>query len=219
MRCSKLSQTGRSPNPANFTMGEDLLGRSEDPQALNLHLAPKAKYLETSPLTFRGKKTIEAGAEVEVQDSTNLEVGEDLPLGEGEDPPTKNLTGRGTIRSGMTTSHLALELIETSRDGRKIPGQSREMLIDHKEMMPLDPREIITGNQIGPKKERATTLLDMTAGKGQEVPALEDIGEETTAPDMTMKAQEAGEEEITALKTMAAEDTLAMTDEKTAQGP
>ena len=59
----------------------------------------------------------------------------------------------------------------------------------------------------------------MIAGRGQEVPAQEDIGEETTAPDMTMKAQEAGEEEITALKKMAAEDTLAMTDDKTAQGP
>ena len=59
----------------------------------------------------------------------------------------------------------------------------------------------------------------MRAGRGQEVPAQEDIGEETTAPDMTMKAQEAGEEEITALKTMAAEDILAMIDEETAQGP
>ena len=59
----------------------------------------------------------------------------------------------------------------------------------------------------------------MTAGKGQEVLALEGTGEETTAPGMNMKAQGAGEEDNTALKIMAAEDTLAMIDEKTAQGP
>ena len=138
----------------------------------------------------------------------------------------------------MTTSPLAQEHIETSKDGRKIPGQSREMLIDPldlremnpldlremmpldpREMIPLDPREITTGNQTEHKKEGAITPTDMTAGKGQEVQALEDTGEETTALDMIMITQGAGEEDNTALKIMAVEDTLAMADEKTAQGP
>ena len=84
----------------------------------------------------------------------------------------------------MTTRHLALEHTETSKDGKKIPGQSREMLIDHREMlpldpremMPLDPREITTGNQTDHKKERAIIQIDMTAGKGQEAQAPEDTG-------------------------------------------
>ena len=91
-------------------------------------------------MTFRGKKAIEAEVEVEVQDSTSQEVGEDLPLEEGEDPHIKTLDGKETTRSGMNNSHLAQEPTEISIDGRKIPGLNMKML--------QDPIEITTKIQI-----------------------------------------------------------------------
>ena len=69
----------------------------------------------------------------------------------------------------------------------------------------------------------------MKKGREQEAPVQEDridmkedridMKEETTALNMIMKEEEGEEEETTAQKIEAAGDTLAMTDEDTAQGP
>ena len=146
MKCSKPSPYGRSHSHVNSTMGGDSIWRPEDLQAPNLlpNLAPKAKYLETIPLTFRGKKATRTNIEVEVeeQDSTSLEVEEDLPLEEGEDPHIKTLGGKETIKSGMNSSHLAQEPTKNSTDGRKIPG------LNTREKMHQDPKETIIKTQI-----------------------------------------------------------------------
>ena len=72
-------------------------------------------------------------------------------------------------------------------------------------MTPQDHKEITTWNQPDHKREKASTWSSMIIGKEQEAQHLEGI-EETTAQDMNMKI-------------MATEDTLAMRDEDTAQGP
>ena len=48
---------------------------------------------------------------------------------------------------------------------------------------------------------------------------MKDMREETTALNMNMRKEEEEEEEVIAQKIEAAGDTLAMTDEETAQGP
>ena len=64
--------------------------------------------------------------------------------------------------------------------------------------------------------------MNMKKGRGQEAPVQEDkidMREETTALNMNMRKEEEEEEEVIAQKIEAAGDTLAMTDEETAQGP
>ena len=109
-------------------MGESLTWRPEEPQAPNLPLKPnlnqalRAKELETSHRTFRGKGTREVVVGIEEQDNTRLEVGEYLLLEEGEDPYIKTLDGIGNTGNGMKYKHLDQEPKETNRDGRKIQG-------------------------------------------------------------------------------------------------
>ena len=59
---------------------------------------------------------------------------------------------------------------------------------------------------------------EMTAGRGQEAQAREDIGEGTAAPDKNEEGGEEGLEEDTAPMKGRRGDTLAK-DEETAQGP
>ena len=64
----------------------------------------------------------------------------------------------------------------------------------------------------------------MKKGRGQEAPAQEEVKdrtEETTAQDMNRRKEEEEEEDTTAQKIEIemAGDTLAITDEETAQGP
>ena len=168
-KCFWHSPTGRSQNHVGSIMGGDTLGRLEDTQAPKQLQDHKARCPETSLKTFRAR-TKEVGEDVEVQDSTNLEVGGDLPLGEGGDPPVEKQNGNRTTEIGMTNSPLAQEHIKINRDGGRITGKSREMLtdlpdpkemnhpdlkemnppdlkerlpIDHKEMTPQDLRETI----------------------------------------------------------------------------
>ena len=109
-------------------MGESLTWRPEEPQAPNLPLKPnlnqalRAKELETSHKTFRGKGTREVVVAIEEQDITRLEVGEHLLLEEGEDPHIKTLEEIENIGNGMKNNHPDQEPEEINRDGRKIQG-------------------------------------------------------------------------------------------------
>ena len=68
---------------------------------------------------------------IEAQDTINPEVGEDLLLGEGEDPQIEIMKEIKNIKSGMRNKllgqGLGLDPTKNSKDGRKAPGQNMKM--------------------------------------------------------------------------------------------
>ena len=149
-------------------------------------------------------------AEVEEQNNTRIEVEEYLLLEEGEDPHIVTLDGLRNTRNGMKFKHLDQEPTEANRDGRKTHGVIAGV---------IETIGSTIDTQIKPIRERDTTPVAMKIGRGQEAPAQEDTEEEIIAPSMNMKEEEEGQEKITALMKEIVGDTLAMTDEESAQGP
>ena len=167
-------------------------------------------------------KEREAEALIEEQDSPNIEVGEDLPQEEGEDPQADTLSGteRGSIGSGMNTSLLDPAPVETNRIGKKNPGR----IINNRWRlrMTTDPK----GNPTRTLTEYIRNIIQesMRRGRGLEVLAqggVIDRVEETTAQNMDRRKEAEEVEDTTALKIEIemVGDTLATTDEETAQGP
>ena len=66
-------------------------------------------------------------AMIEAQDTINPEVGEDLLLGEGEDPQIETRSTESGMRSRLLGQDLGLGPIRISKDGRKAPGKNMKM--------------------------------------------------------------------------------------------
>ena len=166
-------------------------------------------------MTFRGKDTREVVVEVEEPNTTRIEVVEEDLLQEeeqeeGEDPQIVILGGTKNTKNGTKTNHLGPDPIETSKNGKKTHGVIPGV---------IETTGSITDTLMIPMKEKATILVIMRTGREQEALAKEDIEEGIIAPGMSMEEEEEDQEGTTAQMRETAGDTLAKTDEKSAQGP
>ena len=140
----------------------------------------------------------------------------------GEEPQKRTPSGKKTIVTGTGTSHLGQGLEEIDRRGVMTTGviMGSTMITEARVIMGstmrIEARETMGSTMV--KLRLVIIVEDMTAGRGQEAQAREDIGEGTAAPDKNEEGGEEGLEEDTAPMKGRRGDTLAK-DEETAQGP
>ena len=165
---------------------------------------------------------VAAIAAIEDRVSTNQEVGEDPHQGEGEDPQARTQTNTMTTRHGMKNNLQEEE--EEARNGKKIHGENTKCNQEVVETpQTIEVKDIVMWGNTIPQ------TMVMAQGRGREVLAQEDIRTETTVREMIKK-----EEEVTEISAQEIEKTevtevieraemvggsMAIIDEKTAQGP
>ena len=175
---------------------------------------------------------VAAVAATEDRASTNQEVGEEPHQGEGEDPQAVTLTNIWITRPGMKNNPQEEE--EEARNGKKTHGESTKCNKEVEEITRCNQEVAETPQIIGVigtvMWENIThQTMDMAPGREKEVLAPEDIRTETTVQEKIKKeeevietsAQEIEETEVTEVieKVEVVGGSMAITVEKTAQGP